>query len=39
LTAQLLQQALSIDTTENAMLEKIRQGARLPELINITGRI
>ncbi|MGY3943862.1 RraA family protein [Aeromonas tecta] len=39
LTAQLLQEALSIDTTENAMLEKIRQGARLPELINITGRI
>ncbi|RTQ03059.1 RraA family protein [Enterobacter sp. WCHEn045836] len=39
LTAQLLQQALSVDSTENAMLEKIRQGARLPELINITGRI
>lgn len=39
LTAQLLQQALAIDSTENAMLEKIRQGARLPELINITGRI
>lgn len=39
LTAQLLQQALSIDSTENAMLEKIKQGARLPELINITGRI
>ncbi|MFV8760780.1 RraA family protein [Yersinia enterocolitica] len=39
LTAQLLQQALSIDSTENSMLEKIRQGARLPELINTTGRI
>lgn len=39
LTAKLLKQALSIDTTENAMLDKIRQGARLPELIAITGRI
>ncbi|NLU18389.1 MAG: RraA family protein [Serratia liquefaciens] len=39
LTPLLLQQALAIDTTENAMLDKIRQGARLPELITMTGRI
>ncbi|NDO81054.1 dimethylmenaquinone methyltransferase [Citrobacter sp. NCU1] len=39
LAVQVLQQALSIDSTENAMLEKIRQGARLPDLINTTGRI
>ncbi|MDW5498296.1 RraA family protein [Pseudomonas lundensis] len=39
LAEQVLQQALAIDSTENAMLDKIRQGARLPELINMTGRI
>lgn len=38
-TAQVMQKALAIDSTENAMLEKIRAGARLPELIALTGRI
>lgn len=37
--AQVMQKALAIDSTENAMLEKIRAGARLPELIALTGRI
>lgn len=39
LTERLLRHALDIDSTENTMLEKIRQGARLPELISLTGRI
>ncbi len=39
LTERLLQQALDIDSTENTMLDKIRRGARLPELITLTGRI
>lgn len=38
-TAQVMQKALAIDNTENAMLAKIRAGARLPELITLTGRI
>lgn len=38
-TAQMMQKALAIDSTENAMLEKIRAGTRLPELIALTGRI
>lgn len=39
LAEELIQQALLIDNTENTMLEKIRQGVRLPELISITKRI
>ncbi|CFQ70925.1 RraA family protein [Yersinia similis] len=38
-TAQVIQKALAIDNTENIMLKKIRAGERLPELINLTGRI
>ncbi|TNV21759.1 RraA family protein [Buttiauxella sp. B2] len=36
---EVMEKALAIDSTENTMLEKIRAGERLPELINFTGRI
>ncbi|HCQ8938214.1 TPA: RraA family protein [Proteus mirabilis] len=39
LVDNVLEEAIKIDSIENNMLEKIKHGQRLPELINITGRI
>ncbi len=36
---QVIDAAILISSTENTMLEKIKSGQRLPELINETGRI
>ncbi|HBO24839.1 MAG TPA: dimethylmenaquinone methyltransferase [Providencia sp.] len=36
---KVIDEAMIINSTENTMLEKIKSGQRLPELINQTGRI